>query len=170
MIETRGDELLVADGTLITSKTDLHGNIIYCNEDFLAYSGYSEEELFMRPHNIIRHPDMPRAAFKLLWDTIQQGKEFFAFVKNLTRDKKFYWVFTNVTPSYDAKREIISYYSVRRKPARSAINTIVPLYQAMLEAEKKGGIQAGVETLSETLKKIGKPYNQVIYELQEEIL
>ena len=81
--------LLVEPNILITSKTDLQGIITYCNRDFLTYSGYTESELLNQPHNIIRHKDMPRCVFKMLWEYIQSGREIFAFVKNLTKIKIF---------------------------------------------------------------------------------
>ena len=94
-------EICLEDDTLITSKTDVNGYITYCNTDFIKYSKMSEKELLGRPHNIIRHPHMPKIAFKALWDTIKNGKEFFAFVCNLNKEKETYWVFANVTPSLD---------------------------------------------------------------------
>ena len=103
------NEVRIAAQTLITSKTDLHGYITYCNEDFIHYSGYTEKELFMQPHSIIRHPDKPSTVFKLLWDYVQNGKEIFAYVKNLSKTGSFYWVFANITPSYDANNNIIGY-------------------------------------------------------------
>jgi len=89
----------------IVSKTDLTGRITYGNRIFIEFSGYSEAELLGAQHNIIRHPDMPRAVFNLLWDTIAQGNEIFAYVKNMSKDGGFYWVFANVTPSYDLCKE-----------------------------------------------------------------
>ncbi len=164
-----GRELILAPDILITSKTDLKGKIIYCNEDFKLYSGYVEQELFMRPHNIVRHPDMPRCIFKLLWDNIQEGKEVFAFVKNLTKQKSYYWVFANVTPSYNSQREIIGYYSVRRKASRRALEFVIPLYARLLEAEKQG-MQAGEMLLQQSIQSFHKPYNEFIYTLQRESL
>ena len=75
-------ELVLDEGNLITSKTDLKGKIIYCNEHFIAFAGMPESKLLGAPHNIIRHPDMPRGVFKLLWNTLKQDQEFFGFVKN----------------------------------------------------------------------------------------
>jgi PAS domain S-box-containing protein len=100
-------------------------------------SSYTEEELLGANHNIIRHPDMPKIVFKLLLDTVQAGKEIFAYVKNMAEDGSYYWVLANVTPSYDLKRNIIGYYSVRRKPFREAINKIAPIYQALINAKKQ---------------------------------
>jgi PAS domain S-box-containing protein len=97
-------ERILADNEFIISKTDTKGKITYGNRPFNDYSGFSENELLGVQHNIVRHPDMPRAVFKLLWDEVQTGREVFAFVKNLSKDGSFYWVFANVTPSFDMKK------------------------------------------------------------------
>lgn len=86
------NERVMREDDFIVSKTDLKGRITYGNEIFIEFSGYTEQELLGSQHNIIRHPDMPRAAFKLAWDTIQAGREFFAYVKNMSKDGGFYSV------------------------------------------------------------------------------
>lgn len=76
-------ELFLQDDTLITSKTDTSGRLLYGNEDFCHFGGFKDEKEFInKPHNIIRHPSMPKIAFKLLWDTVKSGEEFFAFACN----------------------------------------------------------------------------------------
>ncbi|PAF53305.1 histidine kinase [Helicobacter sp. 13S00482-2] len=162
-------ELILAPGTLITSKTDLKGKITYCNKDFLHYALYEEQELLNKPHNIIRHPDMPKAVFKLLWDYIQNGKEIFAFVKNKNKYGDFYWVFANITPSYDSENKIIGYYSVRRKPNQKAIEQISGIYKQMLEAEKLGGMSAGAKIIQDICESLGKSYNQIVLEMQKDL-
>lgn len=163
-LKKSGREVRIAAQTLITSKTDLTGRITYCNQDFIHYSGYSEKELIMRPHSIIRHPDMPRTVFKLLWDYVQDGKEIFAYVKNLSKSGNFYWVFANITPSYNEKNEIIGYYSVRRQPTIEGIKAASGLYEQMFEIEKSEGMEGGEAFLLKLLN--GKPYNQFVYEIQ----
>ena len=120
------------ENDFIVSKTDLAGRITYGNRIFIEYSGYSEKELLGTQHNIIRHPDMPRAAFKLVWDLIKAKQEFFGFVKNMTSDGSFYWVFTHITPSYDRNGNVVGYLSVRRKPNTSVLPTVEGLYKQML--------------------------------------
>ncbi|RKO65453.1 histidine kinase [Campylobacter sp. P255] len=159
-------EKILEPDTLITSKTDLKGNIIYANDDFLKYAGYKMQEILYKPHNIVRHPDMPKTVFKCLWDYIQDGKEIFAFVKNKTKQNDYYWVFTNVTASFDSQGNIISYYSVRRKPKREAIPTIEQVYKILLEVEQDGGIKAGVDELEKIIKSYGMNYNQLVLNLQ----
>lgn len=136
-------EVRLNDDEFIVSKTDTRGVITYVNRTFMKISGFSEPELLGVQHNIIRHPDMPRGAFKLLWDTLNQGKEFFAYVKNLCKDGSYYWVMANVTPDVDSDGKLVGYYSVRRKPSHQAIQAVVPLYKEMLEIERSAGAKAG---------------------------
>jgi PAS domain S-box-containing protein len=150
----------------IVSKTDLTGRITYVNQIFTDLAEYSEAELLGQPHSIIRHPDMPRAIFKLLWDRIQNKKEIFAYVVNRTKKGNHYWVFANVTPSLDDRENIIGYYSVRRKPNPAALEVIQPLYKQMLEAERQGGIEAATKLLNETLADKGATYDEFIIHIQ----
>ncbi|MDO9011321.1 MAG: PAS domain-containing protein [Gallionella sp.] len=159
-------ERVMRDDDFIVSMTDLKGRITYGNRIFIEFSGYEENELIGTQHNIIRHPDMPRAVFKLLWDKIQAGQECFAYVKNMSKDGGFYWVFTNVTPTFDPKGNVTGYFSVRRKPRISGIQTVTGLYAAMLEAEKKAGaanaIAASTQILVNVLTEKGLSYDELI--------
>lgn len=159
-------EKVMREDDFIVSKTDLKGRITYGNRIFIEFSGYSEQELIGAQHNIIRHPDMPRAVFKLLWDTLQAGRECNAYVKNLARDGSFYWVFANVTPSFDRNRAITGYFSVRRKPKAAAARTANDLYRAMLAAEKKAGprdaIAASSKILTDLLGEKGMSYDELV--------
>jgi len=154
------------EGDFIVSKTDLKGRLTYVNKIFMEIAGYKEEELLGKPHNIIRHPDMPKAVFKLLWNMIQNGEEIFAYVLNRTKNNDDYWVYANVTPSYDVNGKIIGYYSVRRKPGAGSLETIEALYAQMLSAEKKGGVNAGMELLNNILHEKGVSYNELIIDIQ----
>lgn len=138
----------------IVSKTDLKGRITYGNRIFIEFSGYTEKELLGAPHSIIRHPDMPRGVFKFLWDTIQSGKECFAYVKNMSKDGGFYWVFATVTPSHDSDGKIIGYYSVRRAPRREAVQAAEGLYRLMLAEEARVAAPAQPEASLKLLNKI----------------
>ena len=150
----------------IVSKTDLKGRITYTNKIFMEMAGYTEKELLGKPHNIIRHPDMPKAVFKLLWDVVQNKDEIFAFVINKTKNGDAYWVYANVTPSFDDRGNIIGYYSVRRMPNPAALEIIKPLYASMLNAEKNGGVDAGTKILTDLLHEKGTDYNELIISLQ----
>ncbi|HMO11052.1 MAG TPA: PAS domain-containing protein, partial [Actinotalea sp.] len=98
---------------IIVSKTDPKGRITYANQVFLRVSGYREDEVVGQPHSIVRHPDMPRAVFALLWETIQAGREIFAYINNLAADGAHYWVFAHVTTSR-AGGALVGYHSNRR--------------------------------------------------------
>jgi PAS domain S-box-containing protein len=168
-IQPTSEELIMKDGEFIVSKTDLKGQIIYANRVFVEYSGYTEQELLGQPHNIIRHPDMPRGVFKLLWDTVQSGEEIFAYVKNMSRSGAAYWVIANVTPVMDSFNNPVGYYSVRRKPERPAVERIQQIYREMMNIERrmsgKDGINASVQYLTNLLNERSMRYDQFILSL-----
>lgn len=155
------------EGDFIISKTDTKGKITYVNKIFMQLAEYTEAELLGKPHSIVRHPAMPKAVFKLLWDRIQSKEEIFAYVVNETKNKNEYWVFANVTGSLDTNDNIIGYYSVRRKPSQKALDIIQPLYQQMLTAERSGGIEAGTKVLQEALSQQGVSYDEFIISIQQ---
>ncbi|MDA7817930.1 PAS domain-containing protein [Sulfurimonas sp.] len=157
---------LMQDNDFIVSKTDPKGRITYCNKIFMDMAGYTEEELLGHPHNIIRHPDMPKAVFKYLWETISKKQEVFAFVINQTKNGDAYWVYANVTASFDSNGNIIGYYSVRRKPNEKALETIIPLYKKMLDVEKNDGVAASFKVLTDILEKEGIGYDELIISIQ----
>ncbi len=158
-------EISFGENEFIVSKTNLKGNITYGNRLFIKISGYDEKELIGAPHSILRHPDMPRSVFALLWRQVAKGEEIFAFVKNLAKDGSFYWVKAQVTPSFDGNGKIIGYHSVRRKPSRGGIEAVSGLYRRMLSAEQSGGIDAGGKVLEEFLKSQRLSYDEFIFSL-----
>jgi len=155
------------ENDFIVSKTDTKGNITYVNQIFMDIADYTEEELLGKPHSIIRHQDMPKAVFKLLWEMVQNREEIFAFVINATKNGDEYWVYANVTPSFDDRGKLIGYYSVRRKPSKNALHTIIPLYEKMIQAEKSGGVNASTKLLTDILEEKGVDYNELIISLQQ---
>lgn len=162
-------ERVMREDDFIISKTDLKGRITYCNRIFIEFSGYSESELLGAQHNIIRHPDMPRGVFKLLWDTMGNGDEIFAIVKNMSRDGGFYWVNANVTPNRDVQGNIEGYFSARRKPSRGAVAAAGDLYRAMLDEENRAGPRdacaASMGLLNNILTSKGVSYEQFVLSL-----
>lgn len=166
-----GREVFFPENEIIVSKTDLVGRMTYVNRTFCRVAGYCESELLGQPHSLIRHPDMPRAVFKLLWDTILAGSEIFAYVKNRSKDGDFYWVFAHVTPSVDKQNRIVAFHSNRRVPDRATIDKVItPLYRATLaeEARHKNGkasLAAGVEFLTKQLTARGVSYDEFILTL-----
>jgi PAS domain S-box-containing protein len=159
-------EKVMREDDFIVSKTDMKGRITYGNRIFIEFSGYSEHELLGTQHNIIRHPDMPRAVFKLLWDTIQEKRECNAYVKNMAKDGSFYWVFANVTPNFDKDGNITGFFSVRRKPKAAAVKTLTGLYRTMLEVEQRAGardaIAASTKILTNLLAEKGMSYDELV--------
>lgn len=162
-------ERVMRENDFIVSKTDLSGRITYCNETFIELSGYSERELLGAQHNIVRHPDMPRAVFQLLWDSIKAGRECFAYVKNLSKDGSFYWVFANVTPDFDDRHQPTGFFSVRRRPRPEAVKTVTEIYAAMLAEEQKAGPRDGVAAamawLHDALKSREESYDEFVLSL-----
>lgn len=165
-MQNNSQERQVSSDAFLVSKTDTKGKITYCNVPFMQIVGARSDELIGKPHNIVRHPDMPRIVFKILWEYIKNKKEVFAYVKNKSFDGSFYWVFANVTASLDQNGNIIGYYSVRRKPNPKALEIIIPLYKQLLEAEKGGGIDASSEFLDNILREKNKSYDELMNDLQ----
>ena len=120
---------------LIISSTDLKGIITYANRKFCEISGYTKEELKGSNHNIVRHPNMPKAAFKDLWATIKSGKEWTGIVKNLRKDGRYYWVYSHIAPIKNNDNEIIGYSAARRPASETEIAESIVTYQEMLEKE-----------------------------------
>ena len=120
--------------SLIVSQTDRDGVITTCNEAFVIMSGFTKEELIGSPHSILRHPDMPRAAYADLWSTVQQGKRWSGYVKNLRADGGYYWVYATVIPKV-RDGEVVGHTSVRREPSRDKVSEMEKLYTEMVKAE-----------------------------------
>lgn len=129
------EEHSFSDDTFLVSKTNARGIISYANSTFVEISGYAESELINQPHSIVRHPDMPKAAFQDLWDTVQAGQEWCGVVKNLRKDGGYYWVDATVTPSF-LDGTIVGYMSIRRKPTRNQVEQASQRYREMLEQER----------------------------------
>lgn len=165
-VTPRNEERRMAEEDFIVSRTDLKGRITYANRIFMRMCGFSERELLGVQHNIVRHPDMPRAVFKLLWEKIQAGEEIFAYVKNMTKDGAFYWVFANVTADRDEAGNITGYYSVRRCPRREALQVIEPIYREMRAIEQrypaKDQIAHSLDYLNGLLRDQGTSYEKFV--------
>ena len=114
-------EVELGDGDLLVSRTDASGIITFVNQKFIDISGFSEEELVGSPHNVVRHPGMPKEAYADLWTTIKAGKPWEGLVKNRTKSGDHYWVRANVTPLIEDGR-ISGYISIRSKPARFQVD------------------------------------------------
>lgn len=165
-LATNSKERQVSSDAFLVSKTDTKGKITYCNMPFAEIVGAKSSELIGKPHNIVRHPDMPRVIFKFLWEYIKNKREIFAYVKNRSFDGSFYWVFANVTASIDERGNIIGFYSVRRKPNPKALEIIIPLYKDLLNAEKSGGMDASIKLFERILKEKNTTYDEFMNNLQ----
>ncbi len=129
------DEEYFFEGRAIVSETDLNGVITVANRKFCGISGYSADELVGEPHNIIRHPDMPKAAFAQVWKTIQSGTIWHGLVKNLRKDGKFYWVDTEVSPMLDINGKVKGYMAARKPASRKNIEETAEIYKKMIAQE-----------------------------------
>lgn len=144
-IKPTKNEHIFPEDKILVSKTNAKGIITYCNHSFLEISGYSESELLGKQHNIVRHPDMPRVIFSLLWEILQSNREFNGYIKNLAKDGGYYWFFANVTPSYSPDNELLGYNSVRRKPEPEKLNYIQNLYLELLEIEQQSASKNAID-------------------------
>lgn len=152
----------------IISRTDKYGTIDFANDTFCNVCGYSREELLGQPHNIIRHPDMPKIIFKVLWDNLLDGVNFHAIVKNLAKSGRYYWVITNFAITRDSSGNIISFLARRTSVPKGVVDEyIAPFYKKLLDLEKVGGMQASAAFVGEYLSKINKTYPEFIYEIMK---
>lgn len=124
------NEVVLEDHSFIVSETDSRGVIRFANEEFCRVAGYELEELLGKPHNLIRHPDMPKAAFQDLWDTIKSGNIWTGYVKNRCKNGDFYWVYATVYPFVNCEGQE-GYISCRRKASREEIAEHEALYKTM---------------------------------------
>ena len=169
-VEPTGRERTFGEEEIIVSKTDVSGRLTYTNDVFIRVSGYTESELLGKAHSLIRHPEMPRCVFQLLWDTIQSGSEIFAYVVNLSKNGDHYWVFAHVTPTFGPSGEIIGYHSNRRSPDRDAVDKIRPLYAQLLAEEQRASskaeaIVASSRILKEALGRTKLQYDEFVFSL-----
>ncbi len=165
-----GHERYLADDEIIVSKTDLKGHITYANRIFLDIADYEEEEVLGHPHNLIRHPEMPRTIFHLLWEEIRAGREIFAYVKNMCKNGDHYWVFAHVTPTFGDDGEIVGYHSNRRAPGRPAIEEMERLYARLRRAEAsaprpKEQLVRGRAELDAALDEVGLGYEPFCFSI-----
>jgi PAS domain S-box-containing protein len=169
-IRPTGVERTFGADELIVSKTDPRGVITYANDVFLRVSGYTMDQVVGQPHNLIRHPSMPRAVFQLLWDTLAQRREIFAYINNLASDGGHYWVLAHVTPSFGAGGSLVGYHSNRRRPAPRAVERVLPLYERLLAEERRQpnartAVAASSALLAEALAGHGGSYDEFVWSI-----
>ncbi len=162
-----GHERTFAEDELIVTKTDAKGRLTYVNDVCIDVCGYSEAEMIGQQHSIVRHPEMPRCVFKLLWERIQAGKEIFAYVNNRAKNGDHYWVFAHITPNFAPDGTILGYHSNRRVPKREALEKIKPVYAQLVREEerhenRKAGMDSAYRMLLDILEKQGKTYDEFV--------
>ena len=154
--------------TLI-SETDVKGTITNVNDVFCAVAHYSASELIGQPHNLIRHPNMPKLIFKLLWDNLKVGNNFVGVIKNLAKTGEYYWVVTDFEMRRDAMGNITHYIGRRKSVPEAAINNyLAPFYESLLKMEKIGGVELSSRFFKNYLTKQGKDYIDFVISIMSE--
>ena len=154
---------------VIISETDIYGRITNVNDVFCTVCGYTAAEMIGQPHSIIRHPDMPKITFKLLWDNLKLGNNFAGVVKNLAKSGEYYWVITDFEMRRDSAGNITHYIARRKSVPKGVIdNYVAPLYQTLVKLEKVGGMDLSARFFKNYLYKQGKDYIYfIIYVMNE---
>ncbi len=161
-----GKEKVLDPKCYIVAKTGPKGVMTHGNDYFVEVSGYSEAELIGKPHNIIRHPDIPKIVFKLTWDRIKEGKNIMAVVKNLAKNGSYYWVLTDFEAKMDPfMNEPISYTAFRKAAPKKAVETIIPIYKKLIEIGAVSGMKGSEVYLKGFLEEKGKTYDEFIDDL-----
>jgi len=158
-------EVKCATQEVIITRTDLKGNIIYHNPTFSKINGFKGASVINKPHNIVRHPDMPKAIFKIIWSIIQQGLPIQALIKNRTHDGHYYWALINWKVQKNRDEEIISYVAYAKQAPRHAIKVLSPVYNMMLQIEKEHDIASSLEYFHSFLNEEGVTYSQYMEKL-----
>ncbi len=159
------EEIKFSKKKFIVSKTDLRGKIIFINKNFAEISDYTEEELIGEPHNVLRHPDMPRAIFFLVWQTLLAGNPVSGVIKNLAKDGRYYWVISDFEVKKDMSGEIVALTAFRRAAAQDVIYAVEEIYEIMIAIERKHGMEKSLAYLESFLDEEGFTYPKFIEEL-----
>ena len=154
---------------VVISETDVYGRITNVNDVFCNVCGYSPEEMIGQPHSIIRHPDMPKLVFKLLWDNLKVGNNFIGVIKNLAKSGEYYWVITDFEMRRDASGNITHYIGRRRSVPEAAIKDyLAPFYDSLLKMERIGGVELSSRFFKNYLAKQGKDYVDFVISIMSE--
>ncbi len=167
-VRLTGKEIKLDPSDILVSKTDPTGIITYANDVFIKVSGFTEKDLLGVQHSLVRHPDMPRALFKLIWDTIKSGQEIFGYIVNRCKNGDHYWVFAHLVPIYDLNDKLTGYHSTRRAPKPEAISILTPLYRQLRtieDTDRKAGLALSSKALNDFVDKQKMSYDQFILSL-----
>jgi len=146
-------EIFLSKNEMTISRTDIDGNILYYNHTFVKISGYKKSELLYAPHSILRHPDMPKAIFYIIWQTLLSGRSTHAIIKNFTKDGNYYWLLIEFIVQKDNQNSIVSFLSHGKQAPQYAVDIIEPIYKDLLEIEKKHNMEKSIKYLSSFLNK-----------------
>jgi PAS domain S-box-containing protein len=160
-------EIKFSKKKFIVSKTDIDGNILFVNKNFCDITGYKNQELIGVPHSILRHPDMPKAIFYMIWKSLLAGMEVSAIVKNVTKSGAYYWVIADFSMQRDNYGKLKTFTSFKRMAPDYVSRGIEILYTGMMIAERRGGMEASLIYLESFLKEKGMSYNQYLENLVE---
>jgi PAS domain S-box-containing protein len=160
------NEIFIVPNKVIMSKTNYKGIIQYVNDYFIEVCGYNQDELIGKPHNIIRHPEMPKVVFKIMWEKLHRGENLYAVVKNLTKDGSFYWVVTKFETTFDDDGNVISHYARRKAVPLKIKQTAETIYKT-IRAIEEHDVDLAEKTFHETLEKYGLTYDEFFLEVAE---
>jgi PAS domain S-box-containing protein len=159
------EEIVFSKKKFIVSKTDTEGNILFVNQSFCDVTGYEYDELMEQPHNVLRHPDMPKAIFYMIWKSLLAGMEVSAIVKNVAKNGKYYWVIADFSMQRDNHGNLESFTSFKRAAPEHVSDVIQELYDGMNYAERKSGMEGSLLYLETFLEEKALSYNTYLEEL-----
>jgi len=156
------EEITFSKKKFIVSKTDIDGNIIFVNQNFCDITGYKCEELIGESHSVIRHPDMPKAIFYMMWKSLLAGMEISAIIKNVAKSGKYYWVISDFSMQRDRYGKLETFSSFTRYAPTHASEAMQELYDEMSYAERKSGIEGSLGYLENFLEEKNLSYNEYL--------
>lgn len=159
------NEIKCARQQVIVSRTDTEGNIVYCNPTFLEVNNFKSSEIIHQPHSIVRHPDMPKTIFRVIWSIIEQGMPIQAVIKNQTNQGEYYWTLITIKPQKDRDNKVISYVSYGKQAPDAVIKKIEALYHILSEIEHELDVESALEYLESHLQEEGMNYAQYMKHL-----
>jgi PAS domain S-box-containing protein len=159
------EEIAFSKKKFIVSKTDIEGNILFVNQNFCDVTGFGYDELLGQPHSVLRHPDMPKAIFYMIWRSLLAGMEVSAIVKNVAKNGKYYWVIADFSMQRDNHGKLETFTSFKRHAPKYVSQSIQELYNSMNYAERKAGVEGSLLYLETFLEDKEVSYNTYLEEL-----
>ena len=153
-------EMKISSNSMMVTKTDMRGDIIYVNDSFSSIVGYEKEEIIGTPHDALRHPDMPEAIFLLIVKAIEKGDKIRAVVKNLAKSGEYYWAITDFEPQQEINGKVSSFFAFREAVLEDNIYELIELYQILLDIEKRRGVEASLRYLNRYLNENNISYRE----------